>query len=358
MRPEGVLVVERHGLHALELRRAGLTVVELLAADEGPADRAGACVVDAVSGTAPDPRTWARVVEALRADPLMVLLAVVAGELPSWLGEFADRAVRVPAPISGPALADRVVAEVGVRDVVVDLGLTSERIIDLVVDLDREAEGALAPAAPAAATTATATTTATAATAAGAPGDTDRPRALPRALPRGSVSVPLGLANLPELATRLLTALAVTPPLREVAEQVAEALGARLHADVAVLVRDVDAPSWTVVAGVGLRALEWRGLAADPPLLDLLGARRPILLVRSSDDVRQAAAGLPCAGREHLLVGRCSGLDVVVTAGRDEPPMTQDDVRVLGRLLDDDAALVDALALRELAVRMRPYAAV
>jgi hypothetical protein len=339
VRPDGVLVVERHGLHALQLRRAGLNVIEPAAGDEEP-DRAAVCVVDAVSGTAPDPGVWGRAVDALRADPQLALLVVVPDELPSWLAEFADRATSLTAPISGEALAARVIDEVSGRSAVVDLGLTSERIVDLAGDLDREADEAVA--------------------ARSADGGAQRAAARvvlapTRRASRGSVSVPLVLANLDELVSHLLTVLVVVPTVHEVAERMAAALASRLGADVAVLVRDVDATSWGVLGGVGLRPLEWRALADDPPLLALLGERRPILLVRSSDDVRQSAAGLPCASRQHLLVGRCAGTDVVVTVGRDDPALTSTDVRVLGRVLEEVDGLADALVLRDLAVRMQPY---
>jgi hypothetical protein len=315
----------------MQLRRAGLDVIDLPDADGSARVSPAVCVVDAVGADAPDPRMWGQVVEALRADPDVVLLAVVSGQLPPWLAEFAERALRVGAPISGHALAERIGAELASEDLPLDLGLTSERIIDLVDDLDQEAAAASVQ---------------------------DRPTPAPHSpalTARGAGSVPLGLANLDELAGALLATLPAVPTLHDLAGQAAERLAGALEADVAVMVRDLDACSWAVVAGVGLRPLEWRPQSGDPPLLDLLDARRPILLVRSSDDVRQAAAGLPCASREHLLVGRCTGLDVAVTVGRDEPPMTAADVRALGRELDD-TGLGDALLLRALAVRLQAYA--
>jgi hypothetical protein len=132
-------------------------------------------------------------------------------------------------------------------------------------------------------------------------------------------------------------------------------LADQLDGDVAVLVsRKPDAP-WSVLAGVNLRPLEWRPVPRDPQVLSLLSAKRPILRVEASDDVRQSAADLPCASRSHLLVARHPAVDVLVIAGREQGSFTRDDVRTLGQLLEGTGGWDDALTLCALAERLLPY---
>jgi hypothetical protein len=169
-------------------------------------------------------------------------------------------------------------------------------------------------------------------------------------------SAPLHMASLDELADRLLVHLHRSRSLREVGAELAVAVADRLQADVGVLASAVDGAGWVVVAGVGLRDVEWRPLRDDPLVLGLLDAGHPILRVDASDDVRAVVAALPCARREHLLVGRHPAVPVLLVAGRDRPPFARDDVRALGRLLSEDgglsAALTDSLTLRALAAAL------
>lgn len=341
MSRDGVLVVERHGLNALHLRRAGLDVVELGGESGTTLTGVRVCVVDAVGPVPPDARVRERVLEALDRDPDVVLLVLVSGPLPSWLADLAERPVLLRAPVSGPALAARVTAALAAAPVVgapvpadepvLDLGLSREAIIDLAGDA-----GAEPPPRSVAVATA--------------------PVRRWSGATRGSGSVPLALTSVEELVAHLRGVLRASSTLTLVGEELAARVAGALGADVAVLVPDVEGTAWSVVAGVGLRAGEWRPLVALPPLVERLQDGRPILRVSGSADVRGSAAGLPCAGREHLLVGRCTDVDVVVTAGRDEPPLSRDDVRALGRLLADGSAFADALLLRDLAVDLGPYA--
>jgi hypothetical protein len=252
--------------------------------------------------------------------------------------------VLVSAPISGRELAARVTAAVGPSapaarhaeppdDDVIDLGLAPAQVIDLVDELDREAALAARPSS----TSAPRGTTV---------------RAVPA--PRGP-AIPLRMARAREVVDRLVDCLPGMPTLRDVCEDVADQLDERLGADVAVLVsRRPDAP-WSVLAGVGLRPLEWRPVPRDPQVLSLLTAQRSILRVETSDDVRQSAGDLPCASRNHLLVARHPAVDLLVLAGREELAFTRDDVRTLGGVLERLDGLDDALALCGLAERLLPY---
>jgi hypothetical protein len=302
-----------------------------------------ACVVDAVGKDAPAPVGWDRLLQLLTADGAPPVVAVVSQQPPSWLAPLRDRAVHVSAPMSGRELANTVTASVGrpapllepgrpPEDAVIDLGLAPNEVLDLVDAMDREA--ALAVPRPVAATR--------------QPGAVDVPS------PRGP-AIPLRMARVSEVANRLVECLTHVPTLRGICEVLAGMLAEQLHADVAVLVsRKPDAP-WSVLAGVGLRPLEWRPVPRDRQVLSLLNAERPILRVEASDDVRQSAGDLPCASREHLLIARHPAVDVLVTVGREERTFTRDDVRTLGQLLQRVDGMGDALTLRDLAERLLPY---
>jgi transposase len=337
-----VPVVARHGTYAIELRRAGMTVIEA-DTDEALTEPLSACVIEAVRRDSPAPAGWDRLVPMLTRDGAPATFAVVSLQPPAWLLPLIDHAVLVSAPISGRQLAARVTAAVGPSapaarhaeppdDDVIDLGLAPAQVIDLVDELDREA--ALAVQLP--------TTAPRGATV----------RAVPA--PRGP-AIPLRMARAREVVDRLIDFLPGMPTLRDVCEDVAGQLDERLGADVAVLVsRRPDAP-WSVLAGVGLRPLEWRPVPRDPQVLSLLTPQRPILRVETSDDVRQSAGDLPCASRNHLLVARHPAVDLLVLAGREERSFTREDVRTLGGVLERLDGLDDALALCGLAERLLPY---
>jgi hypothetical protein len=338
-----VLVVARHGTYAIELRRAGLVVVEA-DTDESPVtEPLSVCVIEAVRRDAPAPTGWDRLVPMLTGDGAPPTFAVVSQQPPAWLLPLVDRAMLVSAPISGRQLAARVTAAVAPSapaarraeppdDDVIDLGLAPAQLIDLVNELDREA--ALAVQLP-----------------------TTAPRGTsvrPVPAPRGP-AIPLRMARVGEVADRLVDCLRDVPTLRDVCEDLADLVDEQLRADVAVLVsRTPDAP-WSVLAGVGLRPLEWRPVPRDRPVLSLLNAKRPILSVEASDDVRQSAGDLPCVSRNHLLIARHPQMDVVVVVGREDAMFTRDDVRTLGLLLERMDGLGDALTLCALAERLLPY---
>lgn len=351
--PPTVLVVARHGGYALELRRAGLVVVEDDDVDDTVWPQVAACVIDAVGAEAPAPVSWSRLEPMLTADGAPPVVAVVSHRPPRWLTSLTSSAVLVSAPISGRVLVQHVATAIarsttvvlpamGHHEEVIDLSIEEEPVgapvvapvIDLVDDLDREPVGV------------------------------HRSEALP--LPVQSrpthgdggahgLSVPLRMARVGEVAARLVECLPTVRTLRVIGDELAVAVAEQLSADVAVLLtRSRDAP-WSVIAGEGLRPLEWRPVPRDPPVLALLDARRPILRIESSDDVRQQAVDLPCASRRHLVVARYPTIDVVVTAGRDDPTFVADDVRALGRLLQRERGWDDALMMCELAESLLPY---
>jgi hypothetical protein len=344
MTPGAVLVVARHGGYALELRRAGLVVIEAAGLDVSTlAEPLSACVVDAVGKDTSAPVGWDRLVPMLTVDGAPPVVAVVSQHPPEWLEPLA-RAVLVSAPISGRQLVDTVTAAVGPStplreparppdDAVIDLGLAPAEVIELVDAMDREAARAVRQPVPAA---------------------PRRTAAADVPAPRGP-AIPLRMARVGEVAGRLVDCLRGLPTLRDLCEDLADLLDEQLGADVAVLVsRNPDA-AWSVLAGVGLRPLEWKPVPRDPQVLSLLDAKRPILRIEASDDVRQSAGDLPCASRNHLLIARHPAVDVLVVVGREQGSFTHDEVRTLGRLLERMDGLDDALTLCALAERLLPY---
>jgi hypothetical protein len=339
-----VLVVSRHGAYALELRRAGLTVIESVGLDVTTlTDPLSACVIDAVAGGTPPPAGWDRLLTVLTADDAPPVLAVVSKQPPEWLEQLGARALLVAAPISGRELAARVAASAGSPvnipsvgapyDDVAEPDLVPAQVVDLTDEMDRDVALAVRRSA---------------AVGRQRTGPTDPPA------PRG-LSMPLRMARLGEVVDRLVDCLHGVTTLRGVSEDLAGMVDEQLGADVAVLVsRRPDAP-WSVLAGVGLRPLEWRPVPRDPEVLSLLSAKRPILRVEASDDVRQSAADLPCASRSHLLIARHPAVDVLIVAGREESSFTRDDVRTLGQLLESTDGWEDALTLCALAERLLPY---
>lgn len=339
-----VLVVARRGGYALELRRAGLVVVEPEDLD-GEVHELDACVIDAVGAYAPEPPSWAVVEPVLRAEGAPPVVVVVSHRLPAWLRSLASSAVLVSAPLSGRVLVQHVTTAIarstaavpppgGREQHVIDLSSGDAAAVGLLGKVQREAVGG------------------------------HRPAALP--VPSQSrsgredggahgLSVPLRMARLGEVADRLAECLVTRRTLQAIGESLAVAVSEQLAADVAVLLSRRPGLPWSVIAGVGLRSLEWRPVPREPAVLELLDARRPILKVESSDDVRQQAADLPCASRCHLLVARYPTIDVVVTVGRDASAFVADDVRTLGRLLQIERGWDDALMLCDLAESLLPY---
>ncbi|HET8614531.1 MAG TPA: hypothetical protein VFL94_03320 [Actinomycetales bacterium] len=349
-----VLVVARHGGYALELRRAGLMVVEPDDLAGAATPRLAACVIDAVGAQAPEPPSWRRLLPFLTGDAAPPAVAVVSYQPPPWLGALAASAVLVSAPISGRVLVQHVTTAiarstgvvppaVGQREAVVDVSFDQVPAVALAVE-GRSAEAAARELRDPAGAQAPLTVP--------VPEQARRPR--PDAAAHG-LSAPLRMARVSEVVDRLAECLGAVPTLGAVGERLAVSVTGQLSADVAVLLgRRPDAP-WSVLAGVGLRPLEWRPVRRDAPVLALLDARRPILRVESTDDVRQQAVDLPCASRRHLLVARYPTAEVLVTVGRDEPTFTAADVRTLGHLLQDERGWDDALMMCDLAESLLPY---
>lgn len=98
-----------------------------------------------------------------------------------------------------------------------------------------------------------------------------------------------------------------------VAEDLAAAVADRLDSDVAVLFRR--GARWRVIAGRGLRALEWRDIDELPAAMALLTTAHPTLSVSDSDDLRSQLIGAPLA--RHLSVLMTRAEDLVVVLGRE-----------------------------------------
>lgn len=103
------------------------------------------------------------------------------------------------------------------------------------------------------------------------------------------------------------------PSLSALAEDLAAQLAERLDSDVAVLFRR--GSGWRVIAGQGLRPLEWRDLEELPEAMALLTAAHPTLSVGDSDDLRSQLIGVPLA--RHLSVLMTRAEDLIVALGRE-----------------------------------------
>jgi hypothetical protein len=355
-----VLVVSRHGAYALELRRAGLIVTESKGLDVGAlTEPLSACVLDAVAGDSPAPAGWDQLLSVLTSDDAPPVLAVVSRQPPQWLEELGARALLVSAPISGRELAARVAASAGSSAAVAEPARPADHSVPEhdVPEADLpEPDVAEADPVPAQVIDLTDEMARDEALAVRRSVAVGRQRTGPSEppAPRG-LSMPLRMARLDEVVDRLVGCLHGVSTLRAVCEDLADLVDEKLDADVAVLVRRKPDAAWSVLAGVGLRPLEWRPVPHDPEVLSLLSPKRPILRVEASDDVRLSAADLPCASRSHLLIARYPKVDVVVVAGREEASFTRDDVRAFGKLLESTGGWEDALTLCALAETLLPY---
>lgn len=119
-----------------------------------------------------------------------------------------------------------------------------------------------------------------------------------------------------------------------------------------------DGSRWRLVAGQGIRHVEWRlAVSSDSWLIEEVIEQRHGLIVEDTDIARQRLAGVPLASWENLMVGPVLGTAAIVLLARHEPPYCDDDLQTLttgGERFRD--RLLDALALRELARSLQPFA--
>lgn len=134
-------------------------------------------------------------------------------------------------------------------------------------------------------------------------------------------------------------------PVSALAEDLATHLAARLDSDVAVLLRR--GSHWRVIAGEGLRPLEWRDLEELPEAMALLTDSHPTLSVGDSDDLRGQLIGVPLA--RHLSVLLTRNEDLLVALGRERPYRKADVQTLLKAVRAERDDLTTARALLHLA---------
>jgi hypothetical protein len=133
-------------------------------------------------------------------------------------------------------------------------------------------------------------------------------------------------------------ALAVqTPPVMELLDSVAGQLSRMCSSDVAILLQRQQV--WRVVAGRGLRPLEWRDLEVLPQALEMLTVRQPVLLVGDSDSARSGLLGAPLSRHRSMLLMMATG-PMLVVLGR-EHPYGRDDVQTAIDAVESRRAALD-----------------
>jgi hypothetical protein len=183
--------------------------------------------------------------------------------------------------------------------------------------------------------------------------------------PRGNVVSPPPLPPIPgqprvgtdDLVRRLRDALPSLEGLAAVADELVEKVVASTTSEAgAVLVPD--GSYWRLVAGSGIRHVEWRlAVGSDSWLVEEVIDQRHGLIVEDTDIARQRLAGVPLASWENLMAGPVLGTAAIVLLARHEPPYGDEDIRTL--TADGGAfreRLLDAIALRELARSLQPFA--
>jgi hypothetical protein len=105
-----------------------------------------------------------------------------------------------------------------------------------------------------------------------------------------------------------------------------------------------DAGRWRVAAGVGLRHLENRyELDADSWLVHEIARSYRGAIIEDTDVARTPLHGAPLASRRHLLAVPVPTVDGLLLVARDDdPPFTEDDLRVLALVGQEAAPLLSA----------------
>ncbi|MFZ5869253.1 MAG: hypothetical protein ACOYXW_01775 [Actinomycetota bacterium] len=273
-----ILLVGPHMQRALALRAAGASVDYLRSAPERLRDPFDGAVIDHE-----EPADAAEALARLReSDPGLPVVLLVAH--PS-LAALDGVSVVLP-PASG-------------EDILSALPARGPAAVPVPEPRPAEALGAeTAPSPPAA----TATVVARRALA----------REVPTSLLPEVVEPPVAgkaISSVQSPATLARTARSLTA----IAQDLAAGLAGRLGSDVAVLF--CRGTVWRVVAGQGLRPLEWRDLEELPPAMALLTDDHPTLSVGNSDDLRSQLIGAPLARHHSVLLTRAD--DVIVALGRE-----------------------------------------
>lgn len=139
--------------------------------------------------------------------------------------------------------------------------------------------------------------------------------------------------------------------LTAVAQDLAAELATRLVSDAAVLFRR--GSRWRVVAGQGLRPLEWRDLEELPAAMGLLTGEHPTLTVGDSDDLRSQLIGAPLARHHSVLMTRAD--DLIVVLGRDRAYGKADVHTLLRALRAERDDVATARELLRLADALEPH---
>lgn len=123
-----------------------------------------------------------------------------------------------------------------------------------------------------------------------------------------------------------------------------------------VLLREDDG-TWLVVAGVGLRPLEYRARLDDEHWVVRSAAQAgSALRVEDTDIARQRLVGLPLAGSRHLLVVGVGNRQALLVLGRGAPAFAEHDVQsVVSLCVEAGPHLSGALRLRLLARALAGY---
>lgn len=169
------------------------------------------------------------------------------------------------------------------------------------------------------------------------------PTVAPEAGPVGRRREP-SPSDVAALATRARSVSAV-------AEDLAAALADRLDSDVAVLFRR--GARWRVIAGRGLRPLEWRDVEELPAAMALLTPDHPTLSVGDSDDLRSQLIGAPLARHLSVLMTRTE--DLVVVLGREHPYRKADVQTLVTAVRDERDDLTTACELLRLADELETH---
>lgn len=152
------------------------------------------------------------------------------------------------------------------------------------------------------------------------------------------------------LLRQVLAGAARLPHPGQVAAAIASSVGTVVGADaLAVVCRDDG--SWGVMAGHGLRTIEWaRRMSDNHWLVSQVVHGRQGLVIEDTDIARSRLAGAPLSQWKHLLAASLSPIAFIV-AGRSERRFTVSELTLVARAVDPDTLdlLGTALDARELA---------
>jgi len=163
------------------------------------------------------------------------------------------------------------------------------------------------------------------------------------------------LVNATDIVGTVRQAIGSHQPLPAVAEGLCSHLTVRPGGDVAVL--ELRSTGVHVLAGVGLRPLEWRDLDEPPDVLTRLSGQHPAIVVSDTDALRSGLGMLPLGRHRAVLIARSPEPGcLVVVLGR-EAGFSKTDVRtVLHQLTELEDGIRAAIQLRAAAALLIPFA--